>query len=344
MKVLIFGLGGIGGLVGGALADMYDNIYFYARGASKEAIQAKGLRLDSVKLGNKVVHPQAVSDNAQELGLMDVIFLCTKGDKLAEVAQEIQPMMGPDTVLIPLLNGVLVSDQLRPHLSQGILADGLIRTFSHIESPGHIVQDGGPCDIRFGLQGGQNPESFQAIADRLTKAGIETKVSDHIELDSWKKLAITGTMSALLCYYDGNVGYVREQVGDGTTIDDAYHELQAVAAAAGVNISDDYIDTLINNFKTCDPETITSLYRDLKVGKAPQDTELDLMVGYVVKKGEALSLPTPIFTKAFQSFRHKTITEDMPLLEAFQVSPVIPEVFVNYGLDCLFCGVATNES
>ena len=64
MKVLIFGLGGIGGLVGGALADKYDTIYFYARNNTKKAIGENGLRLDSVNLGNKVVRPAMVSDNA----------------------------------------------------------------------------------------------------------------------------------------------------------------------------------------------------------------------------------------------------------------------------------------
>lgn len=302
MKVLIFGLGGIGGLVGGALADKYDTIYFYARNNTKKAIEENGLRLDSVKLGNKVVRPAMVSDNASELGVMDVIFLSTKGDKLGSVCETLKPMIDEHTIIIPLLNGVLVSDVLRQHLTTGLLADGLIRTFSHIEAPGHIVQDGGPCDMRFGMQGGENPANFQEIADMLTQAGIETTVSNTIELDSWKKLAITGSMSAILCYYDGTIGECRAYADAQEIISAAYREVQSVAAATGVQMSDNYIETLIKNFNTSEPSTITSLYRDLKSGKAPQDTELDLMVGYVVNKGKELGVPTPVFEAGYNRF------------------------------------------
>jgi len=305
MKVLIFGIGGIGGLVGGALANHYDDIYFYARGATEQAIAHKGLRLDSAKLGNILVKPKVVSHDPQAIGQIDLVFLCTKGDHLKEVCQDLAPMVGPKTIVIPLLNGVLVSDQLKDHLPPCILADGIIRTFSHVEEPGHIVQDGGPCDIRFGLQGGQNPESFQAIAHMLTEAGLETEVTQDIELASWKKLAITGTMSAILCYYKGNTGYVKSQPNYQAIVDGAYREIHEVAAEAGVIMHQSYIETIKDKFLTSPDDTITSLYRDLASGKKPQDTELDLMVGYVVKKGKELGIPTPIFQKAYENYKNK---------------------------------------
>lgn len=303
MKVLIFGMGGIGGLLGGALAARYDDIYFYARGASEKAIQEKGLRLDSVKLGNRVVHPALVSHDPQEIGPVDLVFLCTKGDKLPEVCQALAPMLKPTSIVIPLLNGILVSNQLKDHLPPCLLADGIIRTFSHVEEPGYIVQDGGPCDIRFGLQGGHNPENFQAIAQWLTDAGIETEVTREIELASWKKLAITGTMSAILCYYKGNTGYVRAQADYQKIVDQAYQEIHDVAAESGVIIHQSYMDTIKEKFLESPDDTITSLYRDLTAGKAPQDTELDLMIGYVVKQGKQLGIPTPVFEKAYKNYK-----------------------------------------
>ena len=157
----------------------------------------------------------------------------------------------------------------------------------------------GPC---FGMKGGENPANFQEIADMLTQAGIETTVSNTIELDSWKKLAITGSMSAILCYYDGTIGECRAYADAQEIIPAAYREVQSVAAATGVQMSDNYIETLIKNFNTSEPSTITSLYRDLKSGKAPQDTELDLMVGYVVNKGKELGVPTPVFEAGYNRF------------------------------------------
>lgn len=304
MKILVFGIGGIGGLLGGALADCYDDIYFYARGASQQAIQEQGLRLDSIKLGNKIVHPKLVAHNPQEIGKVDLVFVCTKGDKLPEVCQALAPMLTPTTVVIPLLNGLLVSNQMKDFLPPCILADGIIRTFSHVKAPGHIVQDGGPCDIRFGLQGGHNPDVFHAIADLLTKAGIETEVTNDIELASWKKLAITGTMSAILCYYKGNTGYVKSQKDYQNIVNAAYQEIHDVAAESGVIIHQSYMDTIKEKFLEGTDDTITSLYRDLTSGKAPQDTELDLMIGYVVKRGKELGVQTPVFETAYNNYVH----------------------------------------
>ena len=82
MKIMIFGIGGVGGFVGGALAKNYEETYFYARNLMKEKIASDGLRLDSVKLGNMIVKPKLVSDSPEELGKMDVIIVSCKGDKL----------------------------------------------------------------------------------------------------------------------------------------------------------------------------------------------------------------------------------------------------------------------
>lgn len=305
MKVLVFGIGGVGGLVGGALARVHADTYFYARNATKKAIEENGLVLDSIKFGNQVVHPKMVSDDAVALGPMDVIFVACKGDKLEVACKAIAPMVTPQTVVIPLLNGITVSNNMAPHLPPCILADGTIRVFSHIEAPGHIVQDGGMCDISFGLQNGKNPAVFEDIAALLTKVGIKTIVVEDIVVRSWQKFAITGTMSAILCYYDGNTGYVLEQPDCDTIIPAAYREVQAVAKACGVVLSDSFIESLTKSFYKMPADTISSLYRDLLAGKSAADTELYGLVGYLVDKGREVNVATPIFEKAYNRFLNK---------------------------------------
>jgi len=111
-------------------------------------------------------------------------------------------------------------------------------------------------------------------------------------------------MSAILCYYKGNTGYVKSQPNYQAIVDGAYREIHEVAAEAGVIMHQSYIETIKDKFLTSPDDTITSLYRDLASGKKPQDTELDLMVGYVVKKGKELGIPTPIFQKAYENYKN----------------------------------------
>ena len=303
MKIMIFGIGGVGGFVGGALAKSYEETYFYARNLMKEKIASDGLRLDSVKLGNMIVKPKLVSDSPEELGKMDVIIVSCKGDKLEAACKAMAPLVKESTVVIPLLNGILVSDVMKQWLPPCILADGTIRIFSHIEGPGHIVQDAGLCNITFGMQDGNNPPVFEEIAKILTDAGVETTVITDIVLQSWKKFMITGTVGAILCYFNGDTGFVRSQEGYKEIVEAAYGEVQAVARAKGVELTDDFVAKLVSTIDTNSANTITSLYRDLRDGKDPKDTELDNLVGYLIEQGKLVGIPTPIFEQAYNNFK-----------------------------------------
>lgn len=132
MKILIFGIGGIGGFVGGALARVADSIYFYSRGENGRTIGEKGIQVDSALLGSFTAHPVKVSHEAGEMGPMDLVFLSCKGNGLKEACRELAPMVTKDTVVVPLLNGVLVSELMEPLLPACHVADGTIRVFRAI--------------------------------------------------------------------------------------------------------------------------------------------------------------------------------------------------------------------
>ena len=153
-----------------------------------------------------------------------------------------------------------------------------------------------------GQQGGSNPSLLYDLANIVTDAGIDVSVSEQIELESWKKLAVTGTMSAIFCYYQGNAGYCNAQKDSQQIIPAAYRELQAVAAANGISLPQDFINRLIQSFYKYPPKTVSSLYRDLTNGKHWKETELDLMIGYVVQEGKKQGIPTPIFEGAYKNY------------------------------------------
>lgn len=302
MKIAVFGLGGVGGIVGGALAKDHPDTYFYVRGENLNAIRQNGLKVQSVLLGDFVAQPKLASDKAAELGIMDAIFVSCKGYNLKAACEAGAPMVGSQTVVIPLLNGVIVSDIMEPLLPPCILADGTIRVFSRLEKPGHIVQSAGLCSIVFGMKDGSSPSKFEEIAAILNKAGIKTTLSDNILLDSWGKYATMCSNSVVFYYYDGPAGKVREDPNHKKVLRAVISELIAVAAAKGVTLPEGMADRYVDEFSKLPPDTMTSLYRDLSSGKPVNETELHHVIGRMVEFGQQTGVATPYHKIAYERF------------------------------------------
>ena len=305
MKIAVFGIGGVGGVVGGALAKIHPDTYFYVRGENLKAIIQNGLRVQSVLLGDFVAHPRLASDQAAELGVMDVIFVSCKGYSLKSACEAISQMVGPETIVIPLLNGLIVSDLMKPFLPPCILADGAIYVFSRLEKPGHIVQSAGLCNIAFGMKDGGKPAKFEEIAAVLNQANIKTTLSDNILLDSWTKYVTMCSNSVVFCYYDGPAGKAREDLNHEKVLRSVFGEAIAVATAKGISLPGDMADRYVNDFSRMPPDTMSSLYRDLSGGKPEKETELRHIIGRMVEFGRQVGVATPYHKIAYDRFISK---------------------------------------
>lgn len=302
MKIAVFGVGGVGGMVGGALARNHSDTYFYVRGANLEAIRRNGLRVESVSLGNFTVRPKLASDKAAELGVMDAIFVACKGYNLKAACEAVGPMTGPETVVIPLLNGVVVSEIMEPLLPPCVLTDGAIRVFSHLEEPGRIVQRAGKCSVIFGMKDGSMPDRMTEIETILNRAGIQTSLSGNIVEESWAKYTQMCGNSVVCCYYGGPFGKARETPGHESTLRAVVGELIAVAAAKGVTLPGNTSDRFVHEFSKLPPDTITSLYRDLSNGKPASETELDHIIGRMIEFGRQTGVDVPYHLAAYERF------------------------------------------
>lgn len=305
MKIAVFGIGGVGGVVGGALARVHTETYFYVRGENLAAIRRDGLRVQSVSLGDFVAYPKLASDKAPEHGVMDAIIVSCKGYGLNTACEAISPMVGEKTAVISLLNGVMVSDIMRPLLPPCILADGAIRVFSRLEKPGHIVHSAGLCGIVFGMKNGSKPAQLEEIAGVLSKAGVQTTLSDNMLVDSWTKYVIMCGNSAVFCYYNGTAGEVQSDPGHKAVLRAVAEELLSVASAKGVALPADMADRYVEQFAKLPPDTMTSLYRDLSGGKPASETELDHILGRMVELGRQTGVTTPYHSAAYERFAPK---------------------------------------
>lgn len=303
MKVGVFGIGGVGGFVGGALARVHGETYFCARGENLETIRRGGLRVESVQLGNFTAVPAEISERAADLGVMDVLVVACKGYDLEASCAAMRPMVGPRTLVVPLLNGVVVSEQMEPLLPPCLLADGTIRVFSHLEAPGVVVQTAGQCSVVLGMKDGSRPAALDAAAELLNRAGVETKVTDRIVRASWNKYVTMGSNSCVFCWYNGPAGKVLADPDHEKVIRAVIGEMTAVAAAKGVDLPASLPDKLADAFEKMPADTVTSLYRDLSAGKDPARTELDHIIGRMVRLGRETGVPVPYHEAAYEKWR-----------------------------------------
>ncbi len=207
MKICVFGAGAIGGLMAGWLANAGHDVSLVARGASLDAIRAKGLRVRTNATGEiQTTHPRADSDPAQ-LGVQDCVIVTVKGQGLPEVARTIAPMLGPTTSIVTAMNGVpwwffdrlaygggaLRLESLDPggKLAQAMPTERIVGCVIHaaasVPEPGLISHNTGKKLI-IGEPGGKNTARTKSIAGAFTSAGFECLTSDFIEKDFWVKL------------------------------------------------------------------------------------------------------------------------------------------------------------
>ncbi|MDR0468520.1 MAG: 2-dehydropantoate 2-reductase [Peptococcaceae bacterium] len=301
MKIAVFGIGGVGGVVGGALARLHDETYFFARGENLRAIREGGLQVESAPLGNFTVQPKLVSDDAAVIGSVDVLLVTSKGYDMGEVCRTAAPMVAPATVVIPLLNGVNVPESMEPHLPPCILASGLIRIYCHQKKPGLVFHQSGGA-IAMGMRDGGAQPALNETAALLTEAGIPSAVSGDILLDVWKKYVNMCGNSTVYCWFDAPAGAVRQKSGYEGVIRAIVGELVSVAAAKGIRLPADTIDNQVEAFSKAQPETVTSLYRDLSGGKPAKQTELAHLVGMCVQMGKETGVSTPYHQAVFDKY------------------------------------------
>ena len=287
MRIAIMGAGGVGGCLGGLLAKAGNDVWLICRGEHLEAIKANGLKL--VRPDSEFVVKVNATDDPAEIGPVDLVVFTVKTYQNRHVITAIKPLMGPDTSVITLQNGVESHEQLGAVLGPSHILPGAYWASSHVISPGVISEDV-VAQISFGEV--DDTESLRALDIRkvFREAGIETEIaSDPLQV-LWKKFivlsALAGITSAaqtrpkeLLLFHDARKMFC-----------DAMEEALAVGLAKGIDLSDnlaqeslEYIDGL--------PDFQNSMHGDYENGRA---TELDALSGAVIRLGKQIGVATPI--------------------------------------------------
>ena len=289
MKIAVMGTGGVGGYFGGLLARAGHSVTFVARGAHLAAIQAEGLRVESANDGNFTVTGTALEDTSNG-GEQELVLFTVKMYHNSSAIQAIRPLVGPDTVVLTLQNGIDNGEQLAAAFGRARVMIGSAYLEGRIKEPG-VVTQGGPGNVTFGeLQPGLT-ERGQKLLKVFQDAGWRVSLEENMPGMLWKKFAYLAGSAAVCTASGANYGDMRTIPETRETIRGAIAEALEVGRASGAPIIEDSLQwsmTALDNF----PATgLASLAKDFQAGGP---VELEGLTGTIVRMGRELGVPTPI--------------------------------------------------
>lgn len=298
MRFAILGSGAVGGYFGAKLANSGQDVVFIARGAHLEAIRANGLQVRSAALGDVLVRAPAESDPAA-VGVVDVVLLAVKAYDNEAALPALTPLVGPDTVVLTLQNGVDTVDRVAAVVGEDHVLAGTTYVATALEAPGLIVQTGVHRSIIFGEAFGDRSHvssRVRAIADVMEPADIQVTAVADGRVPVWDKFVY-------LVPFAGFTGASRLPIGDVWKLPHvremffaAAREIAAIAAAEGVRISADRFETLQQYMDGIPPSTRSSLLIDLEFGKR---IEVEALHGAAVRRAEKHGVPVPIIATLY---------------------------------------------
>jgi 2-dehydropantoate 2-reductase len=289
MKIAIFGSGGVGGYFGGRLAAAGEDVTFLARGAHLNALQQGGLHIDS-PLGNVDLPKVQASDRPQAIGPVDVVLFTVKLYDVDASAATLAPLIGPETVVITMQNGVDAMDMVAKHVGEHHVAGGAAYIVAVIDKPGHIRHTTAQ-QLVFGERDGRRSDRLVAFEEAGTRAGFQAKASTDVVADLWTKFVRLATWSGMTTVTRSPMGVVRDTPETFAMMIAAIDEVIAVGRAKGVNLPADLMDSTLAMIKNFPASSKSSMLEDIERGRR---VELPWLSGAVVRIGREVGVPTPI--------------------------------------------------
>jgi 2-dehydropantoate 2-reductase len=299
IKIVIVGLGGVGGYYGGLLAKRYAEdpnieIYFVARGEHLKKVQQDGLTVITEN-GTFVVKPTLATDNVPEIGIADYVIMTTKSYDLDATIHQIKPCVGANTVILPLLNGADISARIRTLLPGIEVWQGCAYIVGRLNEPGVIESSGNVHNLFFGYNN-MTTDRLLYFEKVMIDAGIEAIFSENILSVIWKKFFFISSTASLTSYFDVSFGALLTDPLRKKTLVDLLEELLLVANAEGAGIDSRVIDKTIHQLENLPFETTSSMHSDFQAGR---NTELQTLTGIVIDLGKKHGIATPTYEKVF---------------------------------------------
>ena len=242
MKIAVFGTGAVGGYFGGRLAQAGHDVTFIARGAHLQAIQSDGLRVNSIK-GDFSIHPARATDRPETVGATDLVLCGVKSWQVAEIADQIKPLVGPETSIVTLQNGVESHTILSEALGAHHVLPGVCKMISLVEGPGIISHKGIDPYLSIGEQDRSSTQRCAEISGLFsTVEGVTINISSDILQELWLKFMIIAPWSGVGAVTRAPIGVFRSISETRELLRLSIQEVYEVGKAQGIDLPENALD------------------------------------------------------------------------------------------------------
>ena len=297
MRIAIFGSGSVGGYFGGRLSQAGEDVIFLARGNHLDAMLAHGLRVDSIN-GDFVLQQVQATDDPSKIGKVDMVLVGVKTWQVSEAAQTMRPMIGPETFVLPLQNGIEAPTLLSEILGSQHVLGGLCGLFCYVAGPGHIVHAGTDPFVKFGELDNHHSQRVELLLETFTRAGINAEIPTDIQIAMWMKFLFITVWSGIGAVTRSPVGIWRRLPETRQMAKQGLLEIIAVAKSCNILLPVEALQTAMSMYDGLAPQSTASLQRDIMDGRP---SELEAQIGAVVRFGQEADVTTPQHTFIYRS-------------------------------------------
>jgi len=289
MRILVVGAGAIGGYFGGRMLEAGRDVTFLVRPRRAGELASAGLVIKSPNGDATLKNPPTVqADKLTEK--FDVVLLSCKAFDLDDAVTSFAPAVGPQTSIIPLLNGMRHLDVLDKRFGRERVLGGLCAIAATLNEAREVVQLAPMQSLNFGERDGQLSDRVRVIAEIMASGRIGSVASENIVQEMWEKWVFLASLAASTCLMRTAVGNILAVSGGKDFILGMLDECSAVAGAEGHAPSGPFFQRTRGLLTSDGSQMTASMFRDIKAGAA---VEADHVIGDLIARGDAAKVPVP---------------------------------------------------
>jgi 2-dehydropantoate 2-reductase len=294
VKILIVGAGSTGGYFGARLMQAGRDVTFLVRPARAAALRATGLQVLSPR-GNFSVEPRLVLASELEQ-TFDIVLVTVKAFGLPAAIEDFTAAVGPDTMILPVLNGMKHVDDLQARFGAERVIGGVCRVSTTLDAQGRIVHLAPLHELIYGELDGSRSARIEALHAFMSDAGFDAQLSTRITQDLWNKWILLATLGGICTLARGSVGEIAATEGGGDFVRAFLAEVAAVATAAGFAPSPEALKFIAGVLTAAGSPLTSSMYRDLMAGER---VEADQILGDLCTRARRADLQLLLVPAAF---------------------------------------------
>jgi 2-dehydropantoate 2-reductase len=289
MKIAAMAAGAVGAYFGGRMQAAGHDVAMIARRAHLDALRKNGLKIESVH-GDLHLPKVNATDDPRQVGPVDIVLFAVKLWDTETAAELARPLVGPDTRVITLQNGVDSYERVSAILGKEQTVCGTAYIAAVLGGPGLMRHTSKFATMRVGRMDGKPDAKLAAFVAAAKAAGIDIQPQDDMNRERWQKFVFLSSMAGVNCLTRQPIGKVLADPDTRAFYRKLMEECLAVGQKSGAKVPSAWVDDRMTFSDAAPPGMKASMFHDLEAGNR---LELDWLNGKVVSLGRELGVPTP---------------------------------------------------